>query len=103
MRAGRMDRRITIERMTTSADSMGFPSPTWSTHKTIWAEVVWMGGKEMLQTSREVTKETALFRVWYVDVTTHDRINYDSKTWDILTIKEIGRKEGLEITAEQRS
>lgn len=104
MRAGRMDREIVIQRATTSETVVGSPVPTWTTHLTVWAEYIPVSGREFLQMNREVAALTARFIIrWNSDVLETDRISFGGRTWDILSLREIGRQEGLEITAEVRT
>lgn len=102
IRAGRLDRKIIIERATETISSMGHPSKTWSTHKERRAEVVPVSGAEAMKFEREVSSEILKFTIRYLgDLTVKDRIYYDSKYWDVEYFREIGRREGLEIIAKK--
>lgn len=104
LRSGRRDRKIIIERYTTSETVIGAPDETWATHRTEWAEFIPVSGKEVLSLSRQVSGEIARFIILYTsNITTKDRINFKGKYWDIVALRELGRSEGLEITAEART
>lgn len=105
MNPGRMDRQITIERKTETRDAVGYPVPSWSPLATVWAEVRPLSGREALRSGealgRVIGSETASFFIYHTDgLTIEDRINYDGKIWNIRYIREIGRRDGLEILAE---
>jgi SPP1 family predicted phage head-tail adaptor len=47
--AGKLDRRITIQRRTTTLDSYGQQSSGWTNIATVWANVKPVGGREKLR------------------------------------------------------
>ena len=100
MRAGRMDKRIIIQQVTETQDGYGDPADSWAAFKTVWAEVIFKPGREYFNGATDIATAPAIFRIRYLSgVTRKMRISYDSETYDILSITEIGRKEGLEIVA----
>ena len=100
MRAGRMDKRITIQQVTETQDGYGDPADSWAAYKTVWAEVLEKRGREYFNNPETVAAAPAVFRIRYLaGVTRKMRISYDSETYDIESIAMIGRKEGLEIIA----
>lgn len=101
MRAGRLNRRITIQQVTETQDTYNAITRTWATYKTVWAEVVPKSGREYLNQAETVTQSDVLFRIRFITgVTTKMRISYDSNIYDIQSISEIGYKEGLEIIGQ---
>jgi len=101
IRAGRLDRKITIERKTTTTDSIGGVVETWATWKTAWSEVVPVSGREALRFNRPTASRVSKFVIRYLSgLTEKDRIVHDSQNWDVIYIREIGRREGLEVIAE---
>ena len=101
MRGGYLQREIVIQRKTTTTDAIGHPVPTWKKHLALRAGVTAASGNEVLRAGREVTSETKMFTIRYqTGITAKDRIKYDTKFWDILYIRELGRRRGLEILAE---
>lgn len=100
MRAGELDRWISLERATENKDAEGAVTKSWATHLETWAEVREEKGKEAFQNGRDVGSRNALFFIRYEeDIQRTDRINYGGDIWDITSIREIGRMEGLEIAA----
>lgn len=110
MHAGDLDRRITFERegttsSATSTEAKG--SGVWSaiSDGTVWAKYQpvsdgekWRAG---LVEAREVARFTVRWSTVTSGVTQKDRIAFDSSAWGIMAIKEMGRREWLEITAER--
>lgn len=77
--AGRLRHRVTIETRGSGQDSYGQPSGTWSTHATVWAEVMPMSGRELIEGERTVGR--AAFRVMIRSLSTVTegmRVNQDS-------------------------
>ena len=104
MRAGKMDRWITIEQFTAVQDSYGQETETWSEFKSVWAEKVDIKARERFAAQQDIAEETTRFRLrWLEDVTPKMRIVLDGKTYDIEGIAELGRRAGLEITATARA
>lgn len=100
MRAGRRNRRITIQQVTETQDSYGAITESWSTYKSVWAEVVPKRGREYFNQPETVSQEDVMFRILYIAGVTHKmRISYDGNVYDIQSIGEIGYREGLEIMA----
>ena len=107
MRAGRLDRSIIIQAKTVSLDSYGQPVDVWAkihTADTIPAHVKPARGDEKWEAMQLVGKAVQTFRIRYRDgVTVLNRIVYAGRDWDIHDVREIGRREGLEIDASARS
>jgi len=107
MRAGRLDRRIVIQRAISSADAFNQPVETFSTLATVWAEAIPVNDGERMKAGQTLADKMIRFTIRYsstVDnVDPRDRIVFDGRTYDIAGVKEIGRREGLEITATARA
>lgn len=102
MMPGRMDRKITLQVHTESRSSSGAFIKAWADLAEVWAEVIEVSGRERFAADREIGTRAARFMIWYrpgLSVKAH-RINYDGATWDIVGIKELGFREGIELTAE---
>jgi SPP1 family predicted phage head-tail adaptor len=107
MFAGKLDRRITLERATKAQDEYGEEVLTWGTLATVWASFKPVSDGERMA-AREVSAElTARFQIrWdsaWSDLSAQDRLIFDGKTYSISGVKEIGRREGIEITAAVRN
>lgn len=103
MRAGRMRHKITIQKWADDSppvNSAGEPAGSWTTYARPWAEMIEESGRESLQSGFQGFS-SAVFRIWYDSGVTYKmRISYDSKTYEIVGLKELGQKEGLEIAAQ---
>lgn len=99
MRAGSLDRRVTLRRPVTTDNAYGEPAPAWTDVATVWAKVV-QGAAGEVMARGVAARVDVLFRIrWRTDVTTAWRIVHGADTYDIQSIAEVGRREGLEILA----
>lgn len=100
MRSGNLDRRIVIEKNAASQNSFGEPEESWSTFATVWANVRPVRGNEQFASDQRRAERQSIFRIRYLSgLTEKMRISHDSAYYDIEGIIEIGRREGMEITA----
>lgn len=103
MRAGQLDRRITIEQNTPGQDTYGAPIESWSTLATVWAGVAVQSGREFLAdearlAERVIAERKTVFTIrWRPDVTTLMQVRYGGDLYNINATKEISRKAGLEL------
>ena len=87
MKAGPRNRKIEIQRATTTTDEYGGEVSAWATYCTEWAGVTFGTGQERRQAAQEQSSLTATFFV--LDnaktraVKTTDRISFDGGFWDI--------------------
>lgn len=105
--SGRLDRRITLLRKSVTTGDFNDEVVTWSPIATVWAEKKDISDRERLQ-ARETTAEiTTRFRIRWSQVVRYvdpeHRIEYDGRTYEIFSVKEVGRRDGLEITAMARA
>lgn len=104
MRAGELDRTIALQSVSTVADSFGELLETWTTFASPAARVVPNRGNERFAAQQVVGHAVVTFRIRYrTDLSVLNRIVYDGKQWDIHDVREVGRREGLEIDATARS
>lgn len=105
MKAGNLDRRITIEQPSTSRNGFGENEPTWSTLATVWAEVYPVKGSEEFAGQQVYAENTLGFRIRYrTDVTREMRVDYNGEKYDIRSVNQPRgtRHEVLEIAATAR-
>jgi SPP1 family predicted phage head-tail adaptor len=102
--AGRRNRKIEIlSAASAENDVFGVTDLTYSSAFYVWAEFIPVSGREALSAGREVASRTAVFNILFKDgVTTKHRISHDGVQWDIIAIREIGYRDGLELLAEAR-
>ena len=107
MDAGRLDRRITINRATTTMDGFNEPVQTWGTLATVWANVAPVNDSERLRAGETLASKQSRFTIRYsstvATVDPRDRLTFDGQVYDINGVKEIKRREMLEITATARA
>lgn len=102
MKAGRLTETVTIERETETVSPAGTVTLTWATIATRKAEVIQASTTELLKPFGEAEETVIVFRVRYVaDVTTADRLTYRGQAFNIRTVKEIGRRRGLDLRCEK--
>lgn len=108
--AGKRDRKIKIERFTTAADGSGELIKTWAELATVWAAKTDVSDGERFRAAEVAATISTRFRVLYsadlADVNPKDRIEYPVGSgvyFDIFSVKEIGRREAIEITAMART
>jgi SPP1 family predicted phage head-tail adaptor len=104
MQAGKLDRQITIERASVVLDGFGGEVRTWEPIATAWAAVMPISDGERWRAGEVAAHVTHRFQVrWGIGVEVADRVLYDGRTFEISGVKEIGRREGQEITAAARA
>lgn len=105
MSAGALDRRITIRRGTVTNTGLG-TTTVWADQVTLWAsrkdisdgERAAAGMVQGTVVSRFVVRSSSVSR----GIKPKDRLIEGGLTYEITGIKEIGRRDRLEITAEAR-
>src|SRR2546423_453866 len=101
MKAGPLDREITVEQVTVTQTGTGAVSKGWATFAQAWAAYEPMGTRERFLAGAVHSAKTAKFRIrWLSGVDPTMRIQFDGLPWKITGIAEIGRREGLDIAAE---
>jgi SPP1 family predicted phage head-tail adaptor len=98
---GNMDRRITVERETETVTPSGSVVKVWTPVATAWAEVLQQAANEFFTGYGEAETGTVIFRVRYrPGITTADRVSYDGIPYGLKEIKELGRRDALELRGE---
>lgn len=101
--AGTLDRRITLEQVSRTQNGKGEPIETWSTLAEVWAEAREPTGRELFAAEQRTAQIDRVFTLrWRDDLTPDHRIRYGGQIYDIDSIVEIGRKEGLKVHARVR-
>ena len=108
MRAGKLDRRLTIERLVEGAlNAFNEPAETWSPIAQIWASRKDILDVEKTSAGLDMSALSARFVVRStpdtMQINTDDRIVGEGGNWNISGIKELGRSDWIEITAMRRS
>jgi head-tail adaptor len=105
---GKLDRRVTIERATTTPDAHNEPVLTWGDHATRWASMRPAPGTERFQNAETAAEALMRFVFLWEDglvlVTDRLRLEDDGRRYDVIAPPmEIGRREGLEVLATARA
>lgn len=104
MRAGKLDRRVTIRRATETRDDFNNPVQTWADVATVWAQQRPNRGSERFTAQENAGAAVMTFHIRFrSDVTVKDRIQYDGREWDIADVREIGRRVVTEIDCTARA
>lgn len=107
-----LDRRITLQRATTAQDETGQEVQTWANliptgDGKIWSKWRPASARETLASAEVAAAITDIFDIRFdsawADLNAKDRLLYNGKTYDIASVVEIDRREGLRITASARA
>lgn len=101
--AGKMDRVLTIQRLTASApDDAGTPVETWTDLVTLRAVKLAGTAADAEHDEIAITDTRVKLQTWFYDgLTLEDRASYEGGTYQIKFLSEIGRRRGLEIHIEK--
>jgi SPP1 family predicted phage head-tail adaptor len=98
MRAGRLDKVLTLQSRSLTGNDYGEQVASYSPLATVWGEKIDVRGSEKFAALQTIGQIDCKFRIRYrADLTTVNRVVCDSKSYDITGITEIGRREGLEL------
>lgn len=102
MRAGRLDRRLTLQTRTlAAANARGEKIPSYSTLATVWGGKRDVSGREFFASAQLHAEASTRFEIRHrQDLTTVNRVVCDGVTYDVLHIAEIGRRKGLELVCK---
>jgi SPP1 family predicted phage head-tail adaptor len=107
MQAGRLDRRVTLERFTETRDQFNEPVKGWTPLATVWASYEPLSDGERFRASETAAGASARFVIrWSQDVSSlnpKDRLVFEGVVHELVRVKEIGRREGLELTTAARA
>lgn len=101
MRAGRLDRRITIQGQSVSQSDSGQEIITWVDVATVWAAMLPVRGGERYGTQQLVGTAVTTFSFRWSNatkvVTVEHRVVYDGREFDIVDVREPRRREEIQI------
>lgn len=107
MQAGKLDRRVQFRRFTLTDD--GFTTvETWADHGApVWASRRDVSDRERMAAMEVSATITTRFQVRWsrftAGITPKDRLTCEGAEYEITGIKELGRRQGFEITASARA
>src|SRR5215475_169336 len=101
MRAGQFDRVIQIQSKGSAANVFGTKLPTWGSPVTLRAQKLENAIVNSESGAREVSDSKITLRTYWTNgITLESRVTYEGQTYKIQSLKEIGRRVGLDITCE---
>lgn len=102
MGAGKMDRFIAIQApMPGTPNRFNEKIPTFATIASVWAEKTELSGTQQLLAQQDTNDKIARFRIyWRTDVNTTCRLIADGETYSVTYVAEVGRRQGLLLTAK---
>lgn len=107
MESARLDRKITLQRYTWTQDEYGAPVQAWTDIATVWAAKRDVSDGERVAAAEVSASITTRFQIRFdsswSSLNPKDRVVFDGRVYDIWGVKEIGRREGFEITAAARA
>lgn len=107
MKAGKLDRRIVIERATETRDGFNVPIKAWDELACVAASKEDVRDSERVASQEIGAEITTRFQIRYssdvADVDPRDRIRFEGRVYDIVARKEIGRRDGIELSAVARA
>lgn len=107
MRAGQLRKTIAIYRNTPTISDGGSLVDNWALYAEVAAAVKYDRGNERFAVQQIVGRGVVTFRLrWSSDVrgvVSKDLIRFDGREYDIKDMREVGRREGIEIDAAARS
>jgi SPP1 family predicted phage head-tail adaptor len=102
MRIGKLDRKITIQFRSISQNDYGEAVAAFSSSASVWAMIETQPrGKEKVNNGIETSQQSVNFLIRYSsdvdDVTSGDRVLYNSQYYDIESVQEVGRNLSLRL------
>ncbi len=104
MRAGDLDRRVTLQQPVPARDATGEETHTWSTVGQVWAKVEGLGGAEDFRADKREHDLRAKFTIRYrPGINSMWRIIHDGDVYQITDVTAPDRRETLELLAFSRA
>lgn len=104
MRAGRLDRLITIYSRVQALNSFKESVDSYVSAGEVWAEYLPANAAERWVNPSFVAETECVFKIyWRADIGPLNQIEFEGRRYDVLGTMEIGRREGLAISARARA
>lgn len=104
MKFGALNKRIEVQRATTTRDDWNHETKTWAELDTLWAQINQDNTTLVGEAGAVSHVMRWKFRVRYFDgLKLTDRISYDGRYFDIVGWQEVGNREGLDIFTTLRN
>jgi SPP1 family predicted phage head-tail adaptor len=101
MRAGKMDRRVSLQRWTeTGRDPLNQPVYAWVEIAEVWAQQRPVRGGERMAAQQQSGDKMMGFHIRYrTDLSVKDRVVFEGVSYEIQDLRELGRRVVTEIDA----
>lgn len=107
MDSTKLDRRVTLQRASYAQNDLGEMVPTWATLATVWASRRDVSDGERVAAAEVSAIISTRFQIRYdtawADLNPKDRLSHEGRIYEIVAVKMLGRRDGLEITAAARA
>lgn len=107
MKAGRLDRRVTIMRASISTNALNEKVEDFLDIATVWASKEDISDSERIRAQEVAAEITTRFQIRHsaavADVNPKDRLRCEGRVFDIYGVKELPYHVGFEITATARA
>ncbi|WP_246811388.1 phage head closure protein [Mesorhizobium sp. AA22] len=88
--------------MTLVDDGTGNQTETWTPLATLRAQLIEASTEEFIRSYGASSETATIFRTRYMaEVTLADRVSYNGQPHNLIEIKEIGRRRGLELRTKR--
>lgn len=104
MRAGRLDRMVTLQQRVPTRNSFNEQIDTWTELATVPASALFNRGQERFVAQQAAAEVDVLFTIrWRADITPMNRLVFEGRTYNIVSVAELPRRRGLELMATARA
>lgn len=87
MLAGSLRDRITIQSKADTFDAFGQPISAWSEYAVVWANVLFINGKEAISSQIDTASKSVSMRIrWRTDINTGMRVIFNGETYNIKAV-----------------
>ena len=102
MRAGKLNRRISVQQLAAGQDALGQPVQTWSLVAELWAHILHSSGIETIKAGAEMSIVRASIRVRYTrQITAGMRVLADGYTYNVVAVlPDMEGKQFTDLTCE---
>ena len=102
MKAGLLDREITLQRNTPSVNAAGTVTDACTSYATLRAQRIQTSTTEFMRAFGDSTETVMVFRTRYVTgVQVSDQVVFEGTTFELVQVVEIGRRVGLELRCQR--
>tara|TARA_R100001440_G_scaffold17147_2_gene29113 strand:+ start:522 stop:851 length:330 start_codon:yes stop_codon:yes gene_type:complete len=100
---GLMKDRVQIQSVTTTVDEWNHPTKAFTTAHTVWAQKLYKNSQLVSEVKGVTHVMQVIFRIRHIDgITTTHRILQGTDVFEIVGMKTLGHKEGLELITVHR-